>query len=106
MQNQTQVQAMFVERKVCYSALFTNLVRWHTSAVSFPSDIILAQLACHMSDIMFRLHSGRTNLPLYKHWVQVSHYNCSLYYKSFTIIIYDCNDSVLYYKTMILDNLA
>ncbi len=25
-----------------------------------------------------------------------------LYYKSFTIIIYDCNDNVLYYKTMIV----
>jgi hypothetical protein len=46
--------AMFVERKACYSALFTNLVRWHASAVSFPlSDDILAQLACPLSDIMF-----------------------------------------------------
>jgi hypothetical protein len=45
---------MFIERKVCYSALFTNSVRWHTSAVSFPkSDIILAQLACSLSDVMF-----------------------------------------------------
>jgi hypothetical protein len=30
------VGTMFVERKVCYSALFTNLVGWHASAVSFP----------------------------------------------------------------------
>ncbi len=38
--------AMFVKRKVCYSALFTNLVWWHTGAVSFPlSDAIVAQLA-------------------------------------------------------------
>ncbi len=59
---------MFVERKVCYSALFTNLVRWHTGAVSFPlSDVILAQLACPLSDIMFCLHSGITNPSLYKH---------------------------------------
>ncbi len=59
---------MFVERKVCYSALFTNLVRWHAGAVSFPlSDVILAQLVCPLSDIMFCLHSGITNLPLYKH---------------------------------------
>jgi hypothetical protein len=29
-----------------------------------------------------------------------------LHYKSFTIIIYDCNDSALYYETMILANLA
>jgi len=61
---------MFVERKVHYSALFTNLVGWHASAVSFPlSDVILAQLACPLSDVMFGLHSGRTNLSLYKHWV-------------------------------------
>ncbi len=63
--------SMFVERKVRYSALFTNLVMWHASAVSFPpSDIILAQLACPLSDVMFCLHSGRTNLSLslYKHW--------------------------------------
>ncbi len=60
---------MFVKRKVCYSALFTNLVGWHAGAVSFPlSDIILAQLACRLSDIMFCLHSGRSNLSLYKHW--------------------------------------
>ncbi len=50
--------------------MFTNLVRWHTGAVSFPlSDVILAQLACPLSDIMFCLHSGITNLSLYKHWV-------------------------------------
>ncbi len=28
------------------------------------SDVILAQLACHLSDIIFRLHSGITNLSL------------------------------------------
>jgi hypothetical protein len=39
------LHSMFVERRVCYSALFTNLVWWHASAVSFPlSDVILAQL--------------------------------------------------------------
>jgi hypothetical protein len=60
---------MFVERNVCYSTLFTNLIGWHAGAVSFPlSDIILAQLACPLSDIMFCLHSGITNLSLYKHW--------------------------------------
>jgi hypothetical protein len=59
---------MFGERKVHYSALLTNLVGWHTSAVSFPlSDVILAQLACPLSDIMFCLHSGITYLSLYKH---------------------------------------
>jgi hypothetical protein len=60
---------MFVEIKVCFPALFTNLVEWHASAVSFlPSDVILAQLACPLSDVMFYLHSGITNLSLYKHW--------------------------------------
>jgi hypothetical protein len=59
---------MFVERKVHYSALFTNLVGWHAGAVSIPlSDIILAQLACPLSDVMFCIHSGITNLSLYKH---------------------------------------
>ncbi len=48
---------MFVERKVSYSDLFTNLVGWHGSAVCFPlSDVILAQLACPLSDIMFCLN--------------------------------------------------
>ncbi len=48
---------MFAERKVHYAALFTNLVRWHAGAVSFPpSDVILAQLACPLSDVMFYLH--------------------------------------------------
>ncbi len=59
---------MFVERKVRYSALFTYLVGWYAGAVSFPpSDAILAQLVCPLSDVMFCLHSGRTNLSLYKH---------------------------------------
>ena len=59
---------MFVERKVCYSALFTNLVGWHAGTVSFPlCDIILAQLACPLSDVKLCLHSGITNLSLYKH---------------------------------------
>jgi hypothetical protein len=53
---------MFVEREVHYSALLTNLVRWHTSTVSFPlSDVIFAQLAWPLSDLMFCLHSGITN---------------------------------------------
>jgi hypothetical protein len=50
---------MFVERKVRYSALLTNLVGWHAGAVSFPlSDVILAQLACPLSEVMFCLHMG------------------------------------------------
>jgi hypothetical protein len=62
-------KSMFVERKVCYSALFTYLGGWHAGAVSFPlSDVILDQLACPLSDVTFCLHSGITNLSLYKHW--------------------------------------
>ncbi len=64
---------MFAERKVYYSALFTNFVRWHASAASFPlRDIILAQLAYPLSDIMFCLHSGITKLSLYKRWLKLS----------------------------------
>jgi hypothetical protein len=60
---------MFVKRQVRYSHLFTNLVGWHAGAVSSPvSDIILAQLACPLSDILICLHTGITNLSLYKHW--------------------------------------
>ncbi len=67
------ISPMFVERKVCYSALFRNLVKWHIGAVSFPlSDVILAQLACPRSDVMFCLHSGITNLSLYKPWLALS----------------------------------
>jgi hypothetical protein len=60
---------MFVETKVNYSALFTNFAGWHADALIFPlSDVILAQLACLLSDIMLCLHSGITNLSLYKQW--------------------------------------
>ncbi len=42
------------------------LVRWHAIAVNFPlNDVILAQLACPLIDIMFYLHAGITNLHLY-----------------------------------------
>jgi hypothetical protein len=58
---------MFVKRKVRCSALFTNLVGQHAGAVSFHlSDVILAQLAFPLSDIMIYLHSGIINLSLYK----------------------------------------
>jgi hypothetical protein len=66
--SQTSLDSMFVEIKVRYSALFTNLVGWHAGAFSFPlSDVILAQLVCPLSDITFCLHSGITNPCLYKH---------------------------------------
>ncbi len=46
--------------------------------------IILAKLACPLSDIMFCLHSGITNLSLYKHCLlllRVSswHYSCLMH---------------------------
>jgi hypothetical protein len=45
---------MFVEREVSYSAGFTFLVMWHASAVSLPpGDVILAQLACPLNDVIF-----------------------------------------------------
>jgi len=45
---------MFVERKVGYSALYTNLDGWDAGAVTFPlRNVILAHLACPQSDIMF-----------------------------------------------------
>ncbi len=51
---------LFVERQVSYSTLFIYyfLVVWHTSAVVSlpPGDIILAQLACPLKDIIFCLH--------------------------------------------------
>jgi hypothetical protein len=51
-----EANSMFVERKVPYSAFFTNLFGWHAGAVSFPlSDVILAQLTCPLSDVMFYL---------------------------------------------------
>jgi hypothetical protein len=63
---------MFAEREVCFSDLFTNLVRWHANAVSFSqSDVILAQIACLLSDVMYCLHSGITNLSLLKHCGEV-----------------------------------
>ncbi len=44
---------------------FATLVGWHASTVSFPlSDVILAKLACPLSDNMFYLHSRITNLSL------------------------------------------
>ncbi len=46
--------------------LFTNLFGWYAGDVSFPpSDVILAQPALPLSDIMFCLSSGNTNLFLY-----------------------------------------
>jgi hypothetical protein len=87
---------MFVERKVRYSALFTNLVGWHAGAVSFPlSDIILAQLACPLSDIMFCLHSEyltnlSTNIGVtdhgHNHVYSTSHYIYNLKSSQFRIV--------------------
>jgi hypothetical protein len=51
LQTLDKANVMFVEGKVRHSALFTNLVGGHASAVSVPpSDVISAQLAY---DVMF-----------------------------------------------------
>jgi hypothetical protein len=64
------LHSIFVERKVCYSALFTNLVRRHAVAVGYPlSDIILSQLACPLYDVIILFTSGISNLSLHKHWL-------------------------------------
>jgi hypothetical protein len=60
---------MFVERKVHYSALFTNLVGWHSSIASPLSDVILSQLACPLNDVIILFTSGIWNLSLHKHWL-------------------------------------
>ncbi len=63
------IKVIIVWAKDHYSAMFSYIVGWHASAVSLPpSDVILAQLACLLSDVMFCLQSGITNLSLYKHW--------------------------------------
>jgi hypothetical protein len=50
------VPAMFVEREVSYSTLFTYLARWHPGAISLPpADVIFAHLACPLNDVIFCL---------------------------------------------------
>jgi hypothetical protein len=45
-----------------YSALFTFLVGWYGCAVSLPpSDVIFAQLACPLNNIIYLFTSGITN---------------------------------------------
>ncbi len=49
--------AMFVERQVSSSALFTFLVRWHANVLSLHlGDITQAHLACPLNDVIFCLH--------------------------------------------------
>ncbi len=75
----TNTIVMFVERQVCSSALFTYLVGWYASAVRLPSsDVILAQLACPLSDIMFCSYSGINKLSLYK--------DCTIAYESIALM--------------------
>jgi hypothetical protein len=65
---------MFIERWVSYSALFTFLVGWHASAVTLPQgDIILAQLACPLNNVIFLFTSGIAKLSLYKYCGMVSY---------------------------------
>ncbi len=91
------LDAMFAERKVCYSALFTYLVGWHASAVSFPlSDVIFALLACPMSNVIFCLPSGITNLSVYKHCLDIhKHKNSRLIVRSSLPALLDKCNTVL-----------
>ncbi len=55
-QNLTTYQCLVIDRFVTQLCLLF-LHRLHTGAISLPpSDIILAELACPLSDIMFCLH--------------------------------------------------
>ncbi len=60
---------MFVERQVSYSALFTFLVGWHTSALSLPTpDIIFANVCGEIGQLLcsvyfFRWHLSALTLP-------------------------------------------
>ncbi len=56
---------MFVEGWVGSSAQFTLLVGWHASLP--PGDVILAQLAIPLNDVIF-VYIGNNQPILYKHW--------------------------------------
>jgi hypothetical protein len=55
-----QLKNQLFQNNVCKeigSALFTFLVGWHPSAVSWPpSDAIFAMPACQLNDIILYLH--------------------------------------------------
>ncbi len=64
---------MFVEKKVCYSALLTNLVGWHAGAVSFPlSDVIFGPASLPPWVTSCFVYTGITNLSLHKHWTSLA----------------------------------
>jgi hypothetical protein len=51
------VEGSKVSREVAWLPFFVYLVGWHASAVSLPpGDIILAQLACPLNDVIISLH--------------------------------------------------
>ncbi len=69
-------ESMFEEKQVGYSALFILLVGWHTHAVSLPpGDIILAQLAWPLNDVIFCLHREQLTY-LYKHSAECHYAEC------------------------------
>jgi len=69
------LKPMFVERKVSYSASFTFLVGWHTSALSFPpGDIIFAQQECPLNNATSCFLSRITNLSPYEHCLKLNIY--------------------------------
>ncbi len=53
--------------------------------------------------MLLKLDSRRIAISWSKICVQSSSdLDCGLYYKSFTIVIYNCNDSGQYYETIIM----
>jgi hypothetical protein len=63
-----KLTAMFEEKEVSSSALFTFLVGRHARAVSLPpSDAALSHLAYPLKDVIFLFILGDTTLSLYKH---------------------------------------
>jgi hypothetical protein len=53
-----KVLPMLVERKVRNSALFTNLVGWHTGAVSFPRNTKGGSITVQLTSCLTGLESA------------------------------------------------
>jgi len=58
-------QCLWRDRLVSHSGLFSDLVIWHAGAVSSPpADIIFAQLACPLNDVIFVCIGNSQPFPL------------------------------------------
>ncbi len=69
----------FVLTNIAYRQIGLSLsfvyfsVEWHCSAASFPfGDIILAQLACPISDILFCLHGKKVTYLFKTVWLTLA----------------------------------